>query len=266
MQLYLQKLNGKLTSERPREAINFDDPSSFTIYSDEALIVMTMDQLAAVMNGFILSSPGAQIQDVKLRADGDRPHISGWLNKGIPLPFQAEARVAATPEGKIGIAIDKFSGARVALKGFLEALGLDLQALVSAAGANGMTIRGNSLIIDPETALPPPQIRGRISRANIASQTLILTIGKPSAEAPPRAARGYLLVRGGTVKFGRLEMFGTDLKMMGQDPRGPFNFYLREYDKQLIAGYSKTTQSLGVQVLMPNYSNLARPSAKSSTH
>ena len=54
--------------------------------------------------------------------------------------------------------------------------------------------------------------------------------------------------------------------MMGQDPRGPFNFYLREYDKQLIAGYSKTTQSLGLQVLMPNYSNLARPSAKSSTH
>lgn len=264
MQLYIQQLNGTLTSEQHAEFINFDDPSSFTIQSDEALIVMTMDQLAAVMNGYVLSSPRAQIKDLKLRADGDWLHISGSLRKGIHLPFEAEARVGATPEGKIAIAINKFSGAKVPLKGFLEALGLDVEDLVRGRGTNGMTVQGNSLIIDPATALPPPQVRGRISQAKLVHQALYLAIGKASIGPAPRVGRGFLWVRGGNVRFGRLEMSGADLKMTGQHSHSPFDFYLREYTQQLIAGYSKTTPTLGLQVSMPDYSTLAGRSANSS--
>lgn len=48
-------------------------------------------------------------------------------------------------------------------------------------------------------------------------------------------------------------MTDTDLEIVGNRP-GPFEFFQREYQRQLVAGYSKNTPSKGLIVHMVDYS------------
>ncbi len=258
IRFYIRRLTGKMLADGNSRIVNFDDPTSFVIQPDAAEIAMNMDALAALMNGYILNSPQAQIKAVKLRTEGDRLHIAGSLKKGITLPFEAQANVSASNDGSIQIAVEKFSGAKIPMKDFLHSLGLNLDDMVNNKGTKGMRVEGDNLIIDPEAALPPPRIRGKLTHAAIIDQKLVLTFGQPP---PPRASHaGYLWIRGGTLRFGRLEMTQADLKMIGLDAKAPFDFDMKEYNKQLIAGYSKTTPSLGLEVHMPNRSSLSNAS------
>ena len=42
------------------------------------------------------------------------------------------------------------------------------------------------------------------------------------------------------------------------DPRDPFDFYLNHYKEQLVAGYTKTTNTFGLRVFMVDYNKLHR--------
>lgn len=48
-------------------------------------------------------------------------------------------------------------------------------------------------------------------------------------------------------------MHGADLQIIDADPKDPFQFYLKEYLKQLVAGTSKTMPDKGLVVYMPDY-------------
>ena len=52
-------------------------------------------------------------------------------------------------------------------------------------------------------------------------------------------------------------MDGTDLQLIDQDPRDPFDFYPARYEGQLVAGYSKNTPERGLKTYMPDYDDLA---------
>jgi hypothetical protein len=65
-------------------------------------------------------------------------------------------------------------------------------------------------------------------------------------------ARNYLYFRGGRLRFGKLTMQDTDLQIVDSDPDDPFRFFLERYDRQLVAGYSKTMPDLGLVAYMPD--------------
>jgi hypothetical protein len=67
-----------------------------------------------------------------------------------------------------------------------------------------------------------------------------------------------MIYRGGRLRFGKLTMEDTDLQLLDMDPRDPFDFYLKHYKDQLVAGYTKTTPTFGLRVFMPDYNKLKR--------
>ncbi len=64
--------------------------------------------------------------------------------------------------------------------------------------------------------------------------------------------------RGGALRFGKLTMADADLALVDQEPKSPFDFSLAGYNDQLVAGYSKSTQALGLVVHMPDFASLKR--------
>jgi hypothetical protein len=53
-------------------------------------------------------------------------------------------------------------------------------------------------------------------------------------------------------------MHDADLSLIDADPSDPFEFSLERYKDQLVAGYSKTTPSFGLDVFMPDITKLGR--------
>ncbi len=88
------------------------------------------------------------------------------------------------------------------------------------------------------------------------------TFGDPGSE---RAATfgeserypNYLYFRGGTLRFGKLTMADADMAIVDEEPKSPFDFSLKDYNAQLVAGYSRSTSSLGLVIHMPDFASLA---------
>lgn len=68
---------------------------------------------------------------------------------------------------------------------------------------------------------------------------------------------------GGELTFGKLTMHDTDLEIIDQDPRDPFDFHLEQYNRHLVADYSKNTPEHGLRVFMPDFTRIGTPEARS---
>jgi hypothetical protein len=150
----------------------------------------------------------------------------------------------------------------------MRALGLNLRKMIDLSGAKGVTVEGNDLILDPLVILPPPAIHGRPVTVRIERGGLTQYFGRgpsgsaPVAMTPPDSTvRNYMLYRGGTLHFGKLYMTNAEMFVVDEDPRDPFDFDNDHYQRQLVAGHSRTLPSLGLEVYMPDAGKLARSSA-----
>jgi hypothetical protein len=149
----------------------------------------------------------------------------------------------------------------------MRALGLNLQKMVDLSKAKGVAVQGNDLVLSPLLVLPPPVIRGHIVAVRVARDGLQQSFGRSTdddgtARAPlamtDSMARNYMLYRGGTLHFGKLYMTNAEMLVVDEDPSDPFDFDNDHYQRQLIAGHSRTMPSLGLEVYMPDASKLEK--------
>ena len=105
-------------------------------------------------------------------------------------------------------------------------------------------------------ALPPPKMQGAVTAVRIEGDQIVQTFGKDVQTKPSKS--NYMWYRGGVLKFGKLTMHDTDLRMVDADPRDPFDFSPEHYNDHLVAGYSKTTASGGLIVHMPDYTKISK--------
>ncbi len=75
-----------------------------------------------------------------------------------------------------------------------------------------------------------------------------------------------MFYHGGVLRFGKLTMHETDLMIVDEEPKDPFDFFLDQYNAQLVAGYSKNTPDHGLIVHMPDYKRTPPLAAKTATH
>ena len=169
------------------------------------------------------------------------------------------AQSVATPDGKIRIHPTQMKVAHMSVKGLLKLFGLDMANLVNTRKTRGISVDDNDMILDPARMLPPPQMRGRITAVRVQGDQIIQIFGKerrePAAEQP---RSNYMAYRGGILRFGKLTMNNTDMRLIDADPTDPFEFFPARYNDQLVAGYSKTTVSGGLQVYMPDYNKISK--------
>jgi hypothetical protein len=78
----------------------------------------------------------------------------------------------------------------------------------------------------------------------------------PALPSPRGNAANYMHFAGGRLRFGKLTMQDTDLRIVDADPSDPFRFYFAKYHGQLVAGTSRTTPDLGLVAVMPDADDL----------
>jgi hypothetical protein len=252
--IHIRYLRGKLVPSRQQLPPTFDDKLSFSVSIDSAEIAISAGALATLMNKYVFSYPGSSIKNVQIRMRGQQLEQTGTGHKGVDVPFQMRAEVSATPEGRIRLHPVSFKVLHVPVEGALHLFGLHVGDLIDPKRAPGIEIVKDDLILDPSKMLPAPKMLGRVAAVAIEGDRLVQFFG---AVAPHQSGtRNYMHFTGGTIRFGKLTMHDADLSLIDSDPSDPFEFSLERYKEQLVAGYSKTTPSFGLDVFMPDITKL----------
>lgn len=251
-------LRGALVPTAGHEVPSFNDPASFVVGTDAAEIRMDAGQLTALMNTWLLRFPKAKLKNVRIEFAGDALRIRGTMKAGLHVRFEAMASLSVTADHRIRLTLGQVHAAGLPVKGLMDAFGFTMENLISQKGLEGLSVDANSFLIDPQTAFPPPQIRGRLSAVSIAGVSLVLSFGEGRPRLNLHPARNYIALRGGRVEYGREEMLDTDLVMIDSTPADPFDFYLRRYWCQMVAGVIKPQPDQSLRILVPDYSKLPR--------
>ena len=258
--LEVRSLRGQLQRTNPTVPVTFDDATSFKVAINSAEVAITAASLSALLNSYVLAYSGAPIKNVEVSFKDGRILEKGTMHKKIDLPFEIEGSLSTTSDGNIRMHAEKIKSAHIPVKGLLHLFGEDLSKLVNRNAGRGMTITGDDIILDLRSATPAPHMEGRVIRVRVEGGKLVqfFDSGRRTAPLdPPFHAAAYIYHRGGIVRFGKLTMTDTDLEIVGDQP-GVFDFFQREYLKQLVAGYSKTTRTNGLVAHMVDYSHLSR--------
>lgn len=269
--LQVRALDGEFVSRLRARPPFFDDPNSYTLRLKSAEIAVDGASLTNMLRSALAAHP-TQLHDVRIAIDGDHLHTSGRIQKGALVPFTMETVASVTPDGWLRLHVTKLNSASVPVKGILDLFGLKVDDLLKLPIGPGMKADGDDLLIDSTAVLPPPRTEGRLLSVTIASNHLTMHMvgaaeptGRP-ATLPLPTARNYIYFYGGAIKFGKLTMTSADLQLIDADPSTPFDFSPPHYEKQLVAGYSRNTERKGLQVFMPDYSNVGRRGALPPPH
>lgn len=258
IEMRVDDLTGRLVSAGSGPPV-FDDVNSYVVDIQSARVSLTADSLTNLMNNYVFAGPDAPLRKLKIEIEGNELKQSGVLVKGVPVPFHLRAAITATPDGKIRVHPTSMKAAGFLSKRVLDFFGLELERLVKVNPATGVTVDGDDLLLDPERLLPPPRIKGRLTRTWIENGLVIQQFGAPLKHplTPPNGRfSNYMYYRGGTLRFGKLTMVDTDMVLVDADQKDPFDFSPEEYNDQLVAGYSKNTPSKGLRTYMPDFDDL----------
>jgi len=260
--LHIHHLSGQFLPTKKGQPPAFDDKLSYLVAVDSAEIGVTAASMSHAMNTYVFSAPDAPLKNLTLSIQGNQIKQAGTLNKGVGIPFEMTGAMSATADGRIRIRPTQVKAAHVPVEGAMKLFGLDMAKLVNTRNTKGVSVEGNDIILDPAQMLPPPKMRGRITAVRIEGDEIIQTFGTVGTlPAGKPSAANYMAYRGGVLRFGKLTMNDTDMRLIDADPSDPFDFFPDHYQDQLVAGYSKTTVTGGLLVYMPDYDKISQPLA-----
>lgn len=266
--LNIRHLRGEMVPRPGYEHPVFDDMRSYTLRVATAEVRVDTASLASLMNRHVFAYDSAPLKDLEIEIEDGRLKQKGKMHKAVWLPFSMKADVGVTPDGRLRLHAHSMSAIGIPATRLLDFFGLELDDVVSIQKRRGVEIKDDDVIIAPGQVLPPPEIDGRIARAEIdgAELRLVYAPGNghdPKPLMPPdRSAPNFVYFSGSVIRFGKLTMDGADLQLIDADPRDPFDFFPLKYDRQLVAGYSKNTPEKGLKTYMPDFDDL--PAATSS--
>jgi hypothetical protein len=267
--LRISALDGEMRSVK-RDVVDLDDKLSYVLTVDSGNVALTASDLTNLMNHFVFAYPGAPLKNLKVSFRGTSLGLTGTLHKGVNIPFDLTSEVTLTPDVRMRLHPTKIKIFGVNGAVLMKALGINLQKMLDLSKAKGVVVEGNDLLLSPLMVLPPPVIRGRIVSVRVGprglEQLFAPARGTPHVDATPPAdssARNYLHFYGGTLHFGKLYMTDAELLIVDTDQDTPFDFDNDHYQRQLVAGHSRTLANLGLEVYMPDAARLSERSAAS---
>ena len=258
--LHIHHLSGQLVPTRKGRPPAFGDKLSYILAIDSAEIGVSAASMSYALNTYVFAASDAPLKNLTLSIQGNQIKQTGTLNKGPGIPFEMTGAMSATADGKIRIQSTKVKAAHLPVEGVMKLLGLDLAKMVNTRNTKGVTAEGNDIILDPALMLPPPAMRGHITAVSIQGDEIVQTFGTARKTPAGKPFGGnYMFYRGGVLRFGKLTMNDTDMRLVDADPTDPFDFFPDHYEAQLVAGYSKTTATGGLIVYMPDYDKISKP-------
>jgi hypothetical protein len=260
--LEIRSLHGELVSTHKGDPPWFDDPSSFQVKIDRGEVALTPASMSALMNNYVFNYPGAPVGDVKIEIDGSRLKQTATLKRKIPVQTTIEGDLSVTPEGDIRLHPAKIKAEGLPVKGLLDLFDVELDEMIKTRESKGVRIVDNDFILDPEKLLPEPRMLGRVTAVRLERDHIVQIFGggpdaaslKPSFPDEPH----YIFFHGGELSFGKLTMHGSDLQIIDRSPEDRFLFYLKHFDQQLVAGYSRTLSDKGLAAFVPDFDEIGQ--------
>src|ERR1041384_3408454 len=265
--VHLINVGGSLVPTSAGHIPVFDDKNSFELQITAAKMTMDPQSLANVLNTHVFSAKDAPLKDIAITIENDRLKVKGKLHKKGDIAFETEGQLSPTEDGKIRLHAEKIKALHLPVKGMMELFGIDIADLIKSGKVRGVQAEKDDLILDPAEILPPPKISGKITDIHLDGNNIVQIFGDPKKYPWIKApAQNYMAYRGNKLQFGKLLMSDTDLVLIDPAPKDPFDFYLDRYKDQLVAGYSKTTQSFGLNTYMVDFNKLKKnPARKAAT-
>jgi hypothetical protein len=251
--VYVQWLRGQLTPSGKSVIPSFDDTESFYLNVTNGVIRANIGDVCNYLNAKTQSAP---LRDINMSGTGNQVKITGTLHKVITFPVELTG--VLQPAGKrIQMHVTKISILKVPFKAMLGSMHLTLASFVSSGQIPGVTIDGNDIYFDPEVLLPPPHIRGNLTSVSLVSPDLQAVYGDTTKDVERvEQWRNFLRLKNGTINFGKLTMNRVDLIMIDVSQDAWFDLDLANYQAQLVNGYTRMTPQAGLQIFMPDLSNL----------
>ena len=270
--LHIHRLDGEMHGTKDG-VVNFDDASSYVTDIRSAEVALRGSDLTALMNDHVFAYRGAPLKHLHVTLHDGLVRQTGTLHKGVDIPFEIDAEPSLVADGRIRLHPKRIRIFGVNGEALMRALGLTLQKMVDLSKAKGIAVEKNDLILDAVAVLPPPAIRGRLTAVRVVGDELVQVFGSPgdsaAAASPPLAlpdssVANFMFYRGGTLHFGKLFMADAEMLVVDGDARDPFDFDNPHYQRQLIAGQSRTLPDLGLEVRMPDAHTLPPLSSKAA--
>ena len=255
--IYIRWLRGNMVRTRRDVNPTFDDPESFYMDIKTGVVRANIGDIGIFLNaGGVSNSP---LKNITLLADGDQIRLKGTLHKVIPLPVELLGTVAATSDNRIQLHITKLNVLKIPLKGLLGGLNVKLSDLIQPKGIPGIEVSGNEIFFDTFKLLPPPHIRGQLTKVRVISPDIEEVFGN-AEDAVSRVEqwRNFLRLNDGTIDFGKLTMHHVDLIMVDLSDDAWFDLDLNNYQNQLVNGYTRMTPEAGLQIFMPDLDTLPK--------
>jgi hypothetical protein len=270
--LHIEFLRGELQPTSAGHSPYFDDKNSFTLAIDSARIAIAPRSLGDLLNRYTFAYPGSPLRRLRISVEKGQIKQQGTM-RGISFTILGD--LSLTKAGELRLHPSSVKAAGIGVGGLMKFFGLHLEKLVKLRGVRGVRIDKDDFYLNPPTLLPPPLVKGRVGAVQLTDSAMTLTFQPTdSAEVklltvPEPKATNYMFYRGGVLRFGKLTMHDTDMMIIDAEPQDPFDFFLDQYNAQLVAGYEKNTPDHGLLVFMPDFkrtpplpSKTARPGHK----
>lgn len=243
----------------------FDDPTSFDMELAEAETSMGARDMTALIGRYVFGYPGAPLKDLTVKPEADGLHQAGILHKVIDIPFEMRASVSVTPDAWIRIHPEEMTICGLSGLGLLKALGVELEDMIDLKGAPpGIKVEKNDLLLEPLMVLPAPKVKARLLSVRLEPGAMLQTFGPAEGNPTPPArpamplpnAPNYMYFWSGVLHFGKLFMPAADMQVVDESPADPFDFFLDQYNKQLVAGFTRNQPDYGLEVHMVDWKEL----------
>jgi hypothetical protein len=265
----INSLNGALVPTSGNEFPVLDDKNSFRIHIDTAEIAIGPTDLANLLNSHVFARPNSPLSGISVAIVNGRLQVKGKLRDRGDIPFETQAVMTPTPDGRIRLHSEKIKALHVPVKGLMDAFGIGVDDMIKSGKVPGVQAEENDLILDLEQMLPPPHIDGKVTSVRVERNSIIQTFGGAgTAPAPKLRNANYMAFRGNRLRCGKLTMDDADVVLYDLNPDDPMDFYLDHYKDQLAAGYAKITTSFQLHVFLKDFDKLGqtRSTAKSKVN
>ena len=249
--IYVRWLRGQMSRAHRDVNPSFDDPESFFLDIKTGVLRANIGDIAHFLN--TEGASNSPLKNIALSGKEDQVKLTGTLHKVIPVPIELDGAITVVPDNRIQLHVTKLSALKIPLKGLLGAFHVTVSDLFQSGSVKGIQVTGNDIFFDTQTLLPPPHIRGQLTKVHIVNPDLEEVYGKAQTDVQRvQQWRNFLRLRDGTLDLGKLTMHHVDIIMVDISKDAWFDLDLNHYQDQLVNGYTRMTPQAGLQIFMPD--------------
>jgi hypothetical protein len=255
--IYVRWLKGQMARTSRNVIPSFDDPESFALDIKTGVVRANIGDISNYLNTPDMAN--SRLSKISLSGDGDQIKLKATLQKVLPLPLEVDGTISIAPGNRIQIHVKKINVLKIPLKALLGGMRVSVSDLFSAKGIPGLEVKGDDIFFDTQQFLPPPHIRGELTKLHVVNPDLEEVYGDAQEEVERvEQWRNFLRLSGGSIDFGKLTMHHVDLIMIDISNKPWFDLDLTHYQDQLVNGYTRMTPQAGLQIFMPDLSDLPK--------